>query len=296
MTWLRSWHDEPLTTRPAQPTDRAALSALLANTWRRYGNAAHEDQAALLANGISAFAFLRGEPVGFLGVSARAPAGDPVEVWVDVDLVAVHPDRVVGRTLQALLAELLPGARDRGVTGLVCLTTAGWLQEGLVQAGFTETDQVITYAHTLHRALPEITPVARLRPAAAGTMSTVLTLNAAAFEPFWRYDESALMGWLLTSDRAVLAEWEGRPMGFALTTNGAAGSYAHLIRVATHPMVRGRGIGRQLVVDALHYARERGSAGLALNTQASNAISRSLYESLGFRPTGQELRVLVLRL
>lgn len=296
MTWLRSWRDEPLTTRPAQPTDRAALSALLADTWRRYGHAAHEDQAALLANGLSALAFMRGEPVGFLGLAARAPAGDPAEVWSDVDLAAVHPDRVVGRTLQALLAELIPIARDRGVMGLVCLTTAGWLQEGLVQVGFTETDQVITYVHTLHRALPDITPVARLRPAAAGTLTAVLSLNAAAFEPFWRYDESTLMTWLLTADRAVLAEWEGQPVGFALTANGAAGSYAHLIRVATHPAACGRGIGRQLVADALHYARENGSAGLALNTQASNAISRGLYESLGFRPTGQELRVLVLRL
>ncbi len=71
MTWLRSWRDEPLTTRPAQPTDRAALSALLADTWRRYGHAAHEDQAALLANGLSALALLRGEPVGFLGISFR---------------------------------------------------------------------------------------------------------------------------------------------------------------------------------------------------------------------------------
>ncbi len=271
------------------------MSALLADTWRRYGHAAHEDQAALLANGISALAFMRGEPVGFLGISARAPAGDPAEVWADVDLAAVHPDRVVSRTLQALLAELTPIARDRGVTGLVCLAAAGWLQEGLAQVGFTETDQVITYAHTLRRTLPEIAPVARLRPAAAGTLGTVLSLNAAAFEPFWRYDESALMSWLLTSDRAVLAEWEGQPVGFALTSNGAAGSYAHLIRVATHPAVHGRGIGRQLVVDALHYARQRGAAGLALNTQASNTVSRGLYESLGFRPTGQELSVLVLR-
>ena len=33
--------------------------------------------------------------------------------------------------------------------------------------------------------------------------------------------------------------------------------------------------------------------GLALNTQASNLVSRRLYESLGFRPTGQALSVMV---
>lgn len=296
MSWLRSWRDEPLTTRLAVPADRAALTALLADTWRRYGDAAHEDQAALLANGSSAIAFMRNEPVGFLGLAARAPTGAPAELWVDVDLTAVHPDRVVGRTLQALLAEVTPVLRGQRATGLVCLTTAGWLQEGLLQAGFADADQVITYLHPLGRHLPEGEPVARLRPAAAGTWAAVLALNAAAFEPFWRYDDATLTTWLLTSDRAVVAEWRGKPAGFALTANGAASTYAHLIRVATHPAARGIGIGRQLVVDALRYAHEYGAAGLALNTQASNAVSRSLYESLGFRRTGQELSVLTLRL
>jgi hypothetical protein len=46
-------------------------------------------------------------------------------------------------------------------------------------------------------------------------------------------------------------------------------------------------------VDAIHYAGRSGAGGLSLNTQASNMISRRLYEELSFRLTGQTVSVLV---
>ena len=81
--------------------------------------------------------------------------------------------------------------------------------------------------------------------------------------------------------------------GFALTSINVETEYAYLIRLATLPAFQGRGVGKQLVADALEYARTTRASGLALNTQASNAVSRRLYESLGFRPTGQALSVMV---
>jgi ribosomal protein S18 acetylase RimI-like enzyme len=65
--------------------------------------------------------------------------------------------------------------------------------------------------------------------------------------------------------------------------------------VATHPASQGQGIGRQLVADAIHYAAGVGAAGVSLNTQQSNIVSRHLYEALGFRPTGGVLSVMVRR-
>ena len=93
-----------------------------------------------------------------------------------------------------------------------------------------------------------------------------------------------------------MAEVQGRTVGFGITTTGLSGNYAHLIRVAIHPDFQGRGLGRQLVVDAVRFARELSAPGLALNTQASNRVSRRLYESLGFRQTGHTLAVMVYRL
>jgi ribosomal protein S18 acetylase RimI-like enzyme len=67
------------------------------------------------------------------------------------------------------------------------------------------------------------------------------------------------------------------------------------MRVATHPEARMRGIGRQLVVDAIRFVQESGAPGLTLNTQASNFVSRNLYESLGFHLTGAPVAVMVYR-
>ena len=117
--------------------------------------------------------------------------------------------------------------------------------------------------------------------------------NASAFEPFWCYDDATVLSWVFTSDHTVFAELGGQTVGFAVTTWNHDADYAYLVRVATLPAVRNRGIGRQLVADAISFAQTTDAAGLALNTQASNLVSRRLYESLGFRATGQALAVMV---
>ncbi len=125
----------------------------------------------------------------------------------------------------------------------------------------------------------------------------MLEINALAFGPFWQYDDSVVLGWLLTSDRSVVAEIEGEPAGFSITTTGLSGNYAHLIRVATHPAYPRAGHRPPARRDGFPaFARSNRSPGLALNTQASNRVSRSLYESLGFRQTGHALAVMVYRL
>ncbi|OQA46061.1 MAG: ribosomal-protein-alanine N-acetyltransferase [Chloroflexi bacterium ADurb.Bin325] len=299
MGFWRLLREEPITTRLAGPADRAAVAALLARTWRRQGSLAAEDQVALLQAGISPLAVIHDEAIGFLGLSQRsaasAAASGPAETWVDINLVALNPDQRPERILAALLEWALPLLRRRGCAGLVCLTSLSWLQEGLLRAGFQQEDQVVTYVHH-QRRLGIVPEPAQLRAAGASDADTVLAINARAFAPFWQYDDAVVLSWLLTADRAVLAYIDGRPAGFALTTDGLSGNYAHLIRIATDPDFQGRGVGRQLVYDALRHAYAADAPGLALNTQASNRFSRRLYESLGFRATGQALSVLVYRL
>lgn len=288
--------EEQAIVREAEPGDRGALSLLLARTWRRHGSASLDDQIELLHNGLSTISLSQGEAHGFFGLHLRAPAGPNAEIWADLNLTAIEANGRTDGALPAMTKAAAPALREAGASGVVCLAPPGWLHEGLLRAGFREEDQVITYAHTdTRRALPTTAP-AVIRPARPADAPAVLDINARAFGPFWQYDDAVIMGWLLTSDRAVVAEVDGRPAGFSTTTTGMSGNYAHLIRVATHPAYRGLGIGRQLVVDAIRIAREAGSPGLALNTQVSNRVSRSLYESLGFRQTGHGLAVMVYRL
>jgi len=207
--------------------------------------------------------------------------------------VALAAGYAADRTITQLLRTALPALRAQHATGLVCLSAEEWWHKALTIVGFVEVDQVISYAHTGRRPLPTSPATATLRPAGPAEADTVLRLNAAAFAPFWRYDPTKMLCWMLTADHAVLAEVDGQPVGFALTTSASNSEYAQLIRVATDPAARGRGIGLQMVTDALRHSRKIGAPGLALNTQASNVGSRRMYEELGFHTIGHAVAVLV---
>lgn len=56
--------------------------------------------------------------------------------------------------------------------------------------------------------------------------------------------------------------------------------------VATSPAFRGRGYGRQLILDAIELARAEGLAVLRLDTFPYNTRGRRLYESCGFTDKG----------
>jgi ribosomal protein S18 acetylase RimI-like enzyme len=294
MRWWRSARDGVITARQAAAEDRQVVSELLSNAWWRHGAPALEDQVALLRGGASTVAFARSRCVGWLGFSVREPAGDPVERWADLASVAVSDDHSPEKTLRTLVDTALGELGVRRVTGLICLTSENWLQETLFALQFHEVDRVVGYARTGRLPLPPGSAgPARLRPARSSDGDVVLALNSAAFAPIWRYDSSTILSWLLTADHAVVAETGAGPAGFGLTTGSRDSEFAQLVRVAIAPRFQGSGIGRQVMVDALHYAQEIGAAGLCLNTQASNSVSRHLYERLGFRLTGQAVSVLV---
>lgn len=296
MSVLRSWRDRTTEARLAIAADRPGVSELLASARRRHGITALEEQVALLNGGTSAVAFADDEMSGFLGISVRQPAGSPAETWTDIVIAASSGRGAPAETIGALLSATMPALRARGATGLMSLVASGWLKSALGENGFAETDRVVSYARDGRQVAPTAVGPAALRTAQPGDTDAVLALNADAFEPMWQYDEATTLTWFITSEHSVIAESAGRPVGFALTSTAADGRHAQLIRVAVHPDAQGRGIGRQLVVDAIRFASDSGATGLSLNTQASNAIARRLYGSLGFRVLPNPLSVMVRRL
>ncbi len=293
MSWWQRKRTSTVQVRQAHASDRPALAALLARTWHRHGLAAVEEQIALLSTGASLIALADDEAVGFLGLAPRLHTAEPAERWVDVRLVAVADEYATAWMLGRLLAGVETLRFPSPVAGLVCLTSYEWHIEARATNGFGPADRVISYVRSARGPLPAAAPVAVLRAIQASQGEAVLALNRAAFAPLWRYDQHTVLSWLMTADHAVLAEGEGRPVGFALTTRNTVDGYAQLIRVATHPARQGQGIGRQLVVDAIRYAAEISAEGVSLNTQASNIVARHLYEALGFRPGEGALTVMV---
>jgi ribosomal protein S18 acetylase RimI-like enzyme len=80
----------------------------------------------------------------------------------------------------------------------------------------------------------------------------------------------------------VLVRFEdGAPLGYIGTTS--LGTWGHLDRIAVDPDLQGRGYGRRLLSLSIRRLGAAGAKRVALSTQASNTVSRALYESVGFR-------------
>ncbi len=84
---------------------------------------------------------------------------------------------------------------------------------------------------------------------------------------------------------AVLAEEEGRPVGFIFCVLGDRGrKTAHITDFYVRPGARNKGIGRALLTEVLEPARERGLDHVSLEVLLRNADARRLYDRLGFTP------------
>jgi ribosomal-protein-alanine N-acetyltransferase len=60
----------------------------------------------------------------------------------------------------------------------------------------------------------------------------------------------------------------------------------HIATIATHPDYRCRGIGENLMVEALTHAREEGAKYAFLEVRVSNLAAQALYKKYGFKEDG----------
>lgn len=129
--------------------------------------------------------------------------------------------------------------------------------------------------------------VTQLRSGGIADLGVVDTLMRAAFEP--RYGEAwtqqQCMGMLsLPGVWLTLADVQGTPAGFALSRT--TGEEAELLLLATHPALRGRGVGGALLRAVIEEARHRGVRDLHLEVRAGNEAI-SLYQREGFEKVGE---------
>jgi len=82
--------------------------------------------------------------------------------------------------------------------------------------------------------------------------------------------------------RLVVAEMDGVAVGFMLMTDATVEAPAQLHLVAVEEGLRGRGIGGQLVGDAVRHAEASGAGKLKLSTRPWNAAMRAICMAHGF--------------
>lgn len=209
----------------------------------------------------------------------------------DASIAQVVP--APGQTLSvASVLDLLDRLRADGYTAVLTPALADSEQTPFLDAGFEITERL----HLLRRSL--INPIdqprrdVHLRRGRRRDRPKVLEVDAAAFAPFWRFDERGLLDARAAtpSSRFRVVTDGGDIIGYAVT--GRAGGVAYLQRLAVDPPSQGRGIGSALVLDALNWARSHGCSTILVNTQESNETAVSLYERLGFAREPAGLAVL----
>ncbi len=287
--------------RVAQPQDLAAIQALFQNSPHVYWAAGPEDLALLVHAGTAAVALSPGGGLqGFVAFQVEdrpvtLPPQAPTRVYLRLaargPLAQDVPMAELVQTALQGVPEAPPGCQALAITG------HGWLLGGLGRAGFQLHDHIVFFERT-RREVPMVPQTARLRPLHPDEWEALAWLDAASFAPLWHMGPQELQA-LSLSCRFRVAEVPDRPgpVGYtALSVHPGEGSsaerLAQLVRVAVHPEARGRGIGRQLVVEALAYAGKQRAHRVRLNTQRSNRASQCLYRSLDFRRRGRPIPVL----
>jgi ribosomal protein S18 acetylase RimI-like enzyme len=101
-------------------------------------------------------------------------------------------------------------------------------------------------------------------------------------DDYWQRGARALAG---EHARLFVAERDGAAVGLVSATAAAGTGYIGAMWI--DPAARGGGLGRALLGSACAWLRTRGCAPLALTVTETNAAAIALYESAGFRLTGE---------
>jgi ribosomal protein S18 acetylase RimI-like enzyme len=125
------------------------------------------------------------------------------------------------------------------------------------------------------------------------SISSLLDIDHAAFDEFWRFDRNAMKEAIAATGTARTLQIrgpDGEPVAFAILGFGHAMSY--LQRLAVHPDWQGQQMGRSLTRGAAKLSRKAGSKAMLLNTQADNRAALDLYQSEGFVTLPEPLALL----
>ncbi|MEX2100710.1 MAG: GNAT family N-acetyltransferase [Acidimicrobiia bacterium] len=162
-----------------------------------------------------------------------------------------------------------------------------------------ETEAFLAAGLTVHEHLHLLAcdlvsePVPPARATARATIrdrKTIVALDNAAFDPFWRLGAAGMRDALDAtpksrfrvgrSERRLRSGTATRVAAYAIT--GRAGDHGYLQRVAVHPDARKRGWGRTLVADSLTWLWQNHATRAYVNTQIENRAALDLYEAAGF--------------
>jgi len=208
---------------------------------------------------------------------------NPPSAWIGGFGVSWSESRAAQRFLNLLLDKLTDLLTEQGVKALYYSGNDrenDWLHAPLLERGFTLFRQLYGY-DKFDYAIPTAgNQEVSVRSAELSDLPTLLTLEERCFEQLWRYDPASLSDIIQTHPYFVVAELQGKPVGYQF--NALDGEYGYLVRIGVDPTYNGLGIGARLMAEAMKFFQDSHAARIMLNTQEENTHAHRLYEWFGF--------------
>ncbi len=271
--------------RPIESRDIHPLVRLLDTAWRVHLRVSPVELRRKIHQTLG---FVAEDRVGLRGFMIAEPLPSKVALLVAVGL---RDTWSIDPYLEVLLPALEQGIINSNLDTLVYIGNTIWLTEDLKKRSFAVREQVVAFERLGQNPPP--TPnryPAQLRTAHRNDLPALLTLDQQAFTGIWHKSlgnfnealaQAASFSVAITDDRIVAYEW-----------CEIYKEHAHLTRLAVHPHYQGRGIGAQLLHQAITDALIEGADTITLNTQENNQRSQALYKRFGFVDTKQRMPVL----
>ncbi len=280
--------DTQLIVREGRASDNDEILDFFQHIRRRYITFGAEDLPDLIRR---EFVFLAEVPpllYGALVISRQSPG------WGQIRAVGIIDGWSASEGVRRLLETARPILQSQGIHALYCILTESWLHAPLEAAGFEVVARVVTYIRHAHSLPPLPEGPACLRPVFLHELHDLEELDGLAFAPLWHYTWRDLARMLTTGCRITVAVVDDLIVGYSCVD--ISGDIGHIVRLVVDPPWQRQGIGRQLMLDAMHFLRKVGATRFTLNTTHSNQAAIHLYESLRFRRFGRALPVMEMHI
>ncbi len=283
---MRATHLDTYQIRPLAASDIPAVERLLRTSEYIYQRFTLNELPLLLKhnpavgifNGKAMHSFLLSqnvnEPTAWLG-------GFGVS-WTE----SSHYLDILLRLLDALSAQLIAqGVKHLHYSGND--SERDWLREVLLKHGFLPYRRLHSYDKYEYGIPAEGNLRVLVRKVnvhdmwgQAGDMAALLMIEQACFEDLWRYDAAGFADVAATHPYFVVAELDGRVIGYQF--NALDSDYGYLVRIAVYPSAAGKQIGIRLMAEAIRFFQREHVSRIMLNSQDDNTHAHRLYEWFGF--------------
>jgi ribosomal-protein-alanine N-acetyltransferase len=275
-------------TRPALPADQRQISNLM----RFSPHIHHHLDWRYPLDWIGSSPFFVLESQGMVVAALACPPDPPKIAWIRLFVSSGVP---LEKSWQALWETTLLDLTDKGRYTVAVIVLNDWFLDLLRASGFlNRQDIVLLESDVRYPAGVFSPPDVSVRPMLQNDIPVVADVDAEAFDPLWQNSLFSLEQAYPQAALATVAEVNGQLIGYQISTRNALG--LHLARLAVRPALKGRGVGRALVVDLFQKAVQNGCPRLTVNTQSDNAASLALYKKTGFHETGERFPVYQLQI